>query len=424
MKISAKLGISFMAMTAIPLLFVSHVFFYNAQLNLRREIFSKLEVITQFKAYQLEAFFQECKNDLLFNQNRIIAKTYLSILASFGNDRANPDYLEAKKVVDAQLKWFLTVRPYTDIMLLNKEGLVIYVSNPAHTSQLDHPLPGPDKNAFEKAKDRLYLGEIFQSKKLGYPLGLLLVAGVRNDQNELIGGVAMELNAYSIYRMIQDDTHLGKTGETLLSKKISDTMVLFLSPLRYGTDGILKKQVQIGSRTAYPAQEAALGKNGIGVSEDYRGEKVLSCWRYIPSMGWGLVTKIDADEALRPVEQLKTLIILLFLITLGFVIIGGMLLARSLSEPLQKLQKSAKIIGEGDLNHLIAAETKDEIGQLAKVFDWMRGKLKESHEDLERKVKERTEALGKSNDELSKVNKFFVTREIRMAELQRKSGAS
>ena len=61
-------------------------------------------------------------------------------------------------------------------------------------------------------------------------------------------------------------------------------------------------------------QEALQGRHGQGESVDYRGKTVLASWRYVPSFRWGLVVKIDADEALLPVTRLRRQSIMLGMI--------------------------------------------------------------------------------------------------------------
>ncbi|RDW22312.1 two-component sensor histidine kinase [Oceanobacillus arenosus] len=53
-------------------------------------------------------------------------------------------------------------------------------------------------------------------------------------------------------------------------------------------------------------------------------------------------------------------------------------MSRSIIRPIRKLQTAASLIKEGNLNVEIKAESKDELGQLAKGFEEMRVRLKES----------------------------------------------
>lgn len=88
------------------------------------------------------------------------------------------------------------------------------------------------------------------------------------------------------------------------------------------------------------------------------------------------------------------LIILISLITLIFV--------KAIIKPLNLLTIAVRKIREGDLESKIDIETKDEIGQLATVFNEMTTKLKESYTILESKIKDRTKELEEERGSLEK----------------------
>jgi len=75
-----------------------------------------------------------------------------------------------------------------------------------------------------------------------------------------------------------------------------------------------------------------------------------------------------------------------FAVLLGAVV--SFLLAQSICKPIIGVTKAAKIISDGDLEHRVTANTKDEVGVLARTFNDMAVKLRESHAHLEEKVEE------------------------------------
>jgi nitrate/nitrite-specific signal transduction histidine kinase len=113
-----------------------------------------------------------------------------------------------------------------------------------------------------------------------------------------------------------------------------------------------------------------------------------------------------------------TILILVILITY--------FLTKSITRPVIKLRDTAILIGKGKLDTKIEIKSKDEIGQLAQVFNEMAGKLKESYGNLEQKVVERTKEveaakteLSQKLDEMSRMNKLMVDRELKMIELKK-----
>ena len=63
---------------------------------------------------------------------------------------------------------------------------------------------------------------------------------------------------------------------------------------------------------------------------DYRGQQVMAVWRYLPSLRWAMVVKIDAAEAFAPIVKQRNTVLIVGSITLLCVVLGALLVARSL----------------------------------------------------------------------------------------------
>src|SRR5690606_26548707 len=71
---------------------------------------------------------------------------------------------------------------------------------------------------------------------------------------------------------------------------------------------------------------------------------------------------------------------------------------------ISRLQRGTQIIGRGDLNYKLSNGDDSEIGQLSRAFDVMTQKLKQSYDNLENKVIERTRDL----ERLSRKNEILL----------------
>ncbi len=96
-----------------------------------------------------------------------------------------------------------------------------------------------------------------------------------------------------------------------------------------------------------------------------------------------------------PSIQIETTIKYLILQNLmsgSFVILLGafvsFFLAKTICDPIINLTKAAKVIADGNLTHHVTANTKDEMGELARTFNDMAIKLEESRVHLEEKINE------------------------------------
>jgi signal transduction histidine kinase len=142
-----------------------------------------------------------------------------------------------------------------------------------------------------------------------------------------------------------------------------------------------------------PNQEALVG-------EGPDGSEVISASAPIARLGWRVFVELPVREALAPIyaSALRTGGLLLLGLAVAFV--AGLFLARRMIVPIKALQEGAGRIGSGDLSRRIDVKTRDEFEALAADFNHMADQLQRSHADLEHRVEERTEALGRSVAEL------------------------
>jgi diguanylate cyclase (GGDEF)-like protein len=120
---------------------------------------------------------------------------------------------------------------------------------------------------------------------------------------------------------------------------------------------------------------------------DERGARVLAAARAIDGLGGEpmvLVVANDWKTAFAAVTELGRSIVLLSFFVAVVVIGLAYGLVVSLTDPLEKLTAGARAVSRGDYSHELSVSTRDEIGDLTKVFNQMTSALKRSHEGLER----------------------------------------
>jgi formate dehydrogenase gamma subunit len=125
---------------------------------------------------------------------------------------------------------------------------------------------------------------------------------------------------------------------------------------------------------------------------------------------WGVLIRQSEDEALAPARALRERAILFgapaFLVALLF----AWVTARSVIRPVRVLTAAAEKISAGDLSAPVPDVGRDEVGRLARTFEAMRVRLKQSLESiqswgrqLEDRVHERTQELEASRDHVTAV---------------------
>ena len=110
---------------------------------------------------------------------------------------------------------------------------------------------------------------------------------------------------------------LATSGELVISEQRGDSIFI----LHY--EGIEKKGLPIiltgKSDAGGPARHAATKMTGFFKGTDFRGKKVVAYCEYIPELNWGLVSKIDNSEILKPFYEasLYALAASIFLVLIG-----------------------------------------------------------------------------------------------------------
>jgi PAS domain S-box-containing protein len=104
-----------------------------------------------------------------------------------------------------------------------------------------------------------------------------------------------------LYPLIQSWPTTSPTAETLLVKRDGDS-VLFLNDLRH-REKTSEPFTRPMSLINMPAVRAVMGQEGSFTGVDYRNEEVLCATRIIPGTQWGMVSKIDVSEVLKPLSK-------------------------------------------------------------------------------------------------------------------------
>jgi len=94
------------------------------------------------------------------------------------------------------------------------------------------------------------------------------------------------------------------------------------------------------------------GINGRGVFEDYRGIDVYSVSGLIeiPNLNMVILSEIDVDEVTMPLKKLKERLVSLTLAIFLLAVIISLFLTIIITNPIKNMQKSLRIMAEGDYN--------------------------------------------------------------------------
>ncbi|MBU1911641.1 PAS domain S-box protein [Patescibacteria group bacterium] len=209
-----------------------------------------------------------------------------------------------------------------------------------------------------------------------------------------IGVIGVRYDARPLLDTLLSVASVGETGEVLLGAEQDGKLVILHH--RFQPDGgktlllgDIDEQYSYGS----PLAKAVKGEESLQRSEDYSGQDVYAAYRTLPSLGWGLVVKINRYEALAGTVRLAW-----FMAILGIVLIFGagliaVILAKYLTDPIMRLSRKMQKLGPENWGFRRSVYTGDEVEFLDQVATDMASRLKEIYGHLEEKVAERTQEL-------------------------------
>ncbi len=210
-----------------------------------------------------------------------------------------------------------------------------------------------DSDIFKRAKNNSF-GEINKDDQ-----GIVLQIGSPIiHEGKTIGTVTFETRGGVFMKALLNRDNLGESGETYLV----NSSKLMVTPSRF-IEGAEFKQVV----DTLPVRECfESGKNIKGmVYPDYRGVPIYGASYCMSDLNLVLLAEIDESEALMPVHDMQSKLLLLTTGIGGGIAALAFFMGRSTVRPLIEMSKEIKNLGHGDLTVKISTNSKDEMGELA-----------------------------------------------------------
>lgn len=226
--------------------------------------------------------------------------------------------------------------------------------------------------------------------------------GDPDKEPQVLLDVETELDRFMIGELMPHlASLLGKTGEVILLDSQKRFLTRTKRPLADGTPPIPLQTVS----PAKAAELAAAGSEGTINAKDYSGVPVMAAYRHVqltPEIAWGLVVKRDQDEVFATLQRQTRIYWSIALLGITFTIIFALLIATRLTRPLRKMVAAARLIQQGVLTARTDEQSGGEVAELARSFNRMLNQLQAWHDELDHRVRQRTEQLTQSNSDLQK----------------------
>ena len=379
-----------LAFSLIPLMIVTALIYHRAASSLRDEITGNLKAVADRHRDRIVSTVENRELDtVLLSRSPAIVEALAELT---GPAASSPETLErcSRVILAARDN-----RGLEDVMLLAPDGHLLL-------STRDNFPRGSDFSKPPLSQTQLGEACLEASTLLGVTLsdfghatddrqGWYMVAPVINEEQGLLGLLAVQMDEEQIYELLNVYTGLGRTGEVVLAV-LNDREIRFVAPTRHDPDAAHKRVIPLGSNLEPDLQQAVRGIQGEGEVRDYGGQEVLAVWRYEPLLRAGLTIKLDTSEAYEDIEGLRIQVALLAGLTLVIVTFLAGWMSRSISRPIVRLTLATQKVARGE-SELIAVESRNEIGELARSFNAMTRHIQDRDKQIRELEAQRFQAL-------------------------------
>jgi len=271
---------------------------------------------------------------------------------------------------------WIALRGYYDFFLIDLDGNVIYTVA-KESDFASNLLTGPDANGplaavFKAAKDdpdavTHYSDFGKYGPSAGAPAAFAAKT-IRAEDGTAIGVVAVQLSEATLQSVVDNPSNLGKTGEVVIVAQDGTTR----STSRF--DGGFKLLDALPPSATKVEPTGAMYENATLISGE--SGSVIAGKLDVPGLDYTLMIQMADSESYAEVHDAIVVLVLWTIGTCVAVAAVGLLIARSITSPINRIVGSVKAIAEGQLEAEVAdADRNDEVGNIAKSLDALRQKL-------------------------------------------------
>ncbi|MEE9200183.1 MAG: HAMP domain-containing protein, partial [Candidatus Brocadiales bacterium] len=403
--IKAKLLIFGLCISLIPIAILTGIYYFNTQKTIRKETKGWLTAVAESRRIHVVSFMEGKKGRVIdFSSDGFIRDGLDTI-----NRSEEPFREETVNGLNKHLS--LNKQPLDHdidaIAVLDMNGRVVASTIESWIGQ-----DMSDQEVFTQAISSNYnMAYVAQPRYNPYlnENSIFISAPLTTRRGtDTIGVLITAYGLSALNHITANRAGMGETGEIVLGQRDGDDIV-FLNSLRYAPDAApLSLSVPVGSTEAETMRLALEGGNGAIIALDYRNVPVVAAYQDIPSLGWGLVAKIDKAEAFAPLRILGLVALIVGLVAAAAVSGVAVVYATAASRPLKRLKDAADKFSAGDLDYRVKVTNKDEVGDLATSFNAMAGELSSeiaAHERATEALSKEGERLKAMSGELAAANK-------------------
>lgn len=270
---------------------------------------------------------------------------------------------------------------YGDLLIIAADGQVVYSTkkhadfgvNVTEATLADTPLAQLYAGlvAMEGAGQPVFVDVQPYGANGGQPAAFLGQRAV-NVRGDLVGIVVLQLPLGAIHEVLQRTAGLGETGEVYLVGENG----LIRNPLRTQD---LEAPYFATSVSTSATERAQAGESGTMFGPGAWYGTAFTAFAPLQAWGtqWSLIVETSSDEVLAPVASQQMKMLLEMAVVQLAIFVMSMLVARSISGPLERAVTVLRRTASGDLSASIdAKDRKDEVGQIGSALGELQEELR------------------------------------------------
>lgn len=296
--------------------------YWFARTMLASRIGSQLNSIAHEREVQILAALAEQKKEIdILAHNAEFLSSFETLTSAAGQGKTSEAYKKEEAKLDQFFNQYPSTLHYKDFFLIDLQGTIFYV-NKGEIIGKNLLEPQLSKSAITHSFNRVMMTltpdvSEFSIDPLFKEPALFILQPILHN-NRFMGILAVRLDETIFYKIIQNYSGLGKTGDIFVTKNIGDR-VLFVAPSRLYSNVPFKKITNPDKDANTPARKASLGYTGYGLVTDSFGVKIIAAWRFVPQVDWGLAVGIQYSELSQSIQYMRLLYRIFYILALlGF----------------------------------------------------------------------------------------------------------
>jgi PAS domain S-box-containing protein len=368
-KIQTRLVVYYISFALITLGAVTYSSYTQAARSIQFTIEDKLGVIAELKINNLDHWMEDQQRNAIF----LASLPELRSLSGRLLDDSSPSVDKASAYHDLnQLLTIIVQRTadFQDIQIIDLSGNIVVSMIPEL-----HGLSQADQPFFIEGRSKTFTQPFYQSTMLGGTT-LTVATPLFDDMQKRVGVLALHFNMKRVDDIIRENRGMNETVYAYLIS--SDQELITDDPIALAH-----------GRPSFEIPSELYGTDGIAFYTNHDHVPVIGQYFVLDEQNTALIVEINQESALWPARQLAlniaitgTLISLLLVVVVIF-------MAQRIMAPLRALSETVARISAGELDALAPVLSDDEVGTLARAFNSMTEKLRQTLAGLHAELRER-----------------------------------